>query len=152
MSGWESIADYKPKAESDDFGVFKANGLECSVEYARIEPYKGDREDLKDAWFFRYELSIIGGTTDFLGRKLWGSYKLNDEEKLKKLKNLFFTALGVDLKNQADLEANLEAFASKTYIVRAWGWKPDDATEARQIHSIKGQKKEYGASDAKVAF
>lgn len=151
--GWDAVADYKPKAEQDDFGAFKANGLECSVVWARVEPYSGPKAELQGVPFFGYELEIIGGTTDFLGRKLWMRFNLEDEKKLQKLKNLFFTVLSVDLKSQQDLEANLDAFASQTYVVRAWGWKPDENSETIQQHAIKGVKKETASgAEGRVAF
>lgn len=152
MSSWEAVADVKPQAEKDDFGVIKASGLECSVSWARIEPYKGPKPKLQNVLFFGYELEVIGGTTEFLGRKFWARFNMEDEKKLLKLKNLFFTALAVDLKSQADLEANLDAFVSQTYTVRAWGWKPTPEEEAIQQHSIKGVKKETSGNAGKVAF
>lgn len=140
--GWEAVADYKPQADRDDFGVIKANGLECSVGYARVEDYKGPDAALVGTPFFKYELEIIGGTTEFLGRKLWARFNLTDEKKLQKLKNLFFTALSVDLKSQEDLDANLDAFVNQEYTVRAWGWKPTPEEDAIQQHAIKGIKKD----------
>lgn len=136
--GWENVANVKPEAEKNDgYSPFKANGLECRVNHARIEEYKGDKPELQGVQFFRYELEVVGGTTEFLGRRLWGSFRLDDDNKLKKVKNLFFTAIGVDLKAQEDLENNLAKFAEQNYVVRAWTWKPDDADEAIQQHAIK---------------
>lgn len=137
--GWESVADYKPE-NGNDFGIIKAQGLECSVQYARIEPYKGQKPELQGVQFFKYELSITGGNDAYIGRKLWGSFNLEKEAHLKKVKNLFFVALGVDLKSQDDLELNLEKFVGNTYIVQAWGWKPEGSEDTIQQHTIKKVK------------
>jgi hypothetical protein len=137
--GWESVADYKPES-GNDFGIIKSKNLECSVQYARIEVYKGQRPELQGVKFFKYELSVSGGDEAFIGRKLWGSFNLEKEAHLKKLKNLFFISCAVDLKNESDLETNLEKFCGNTYAVEAWGWKPENSEESIQQHNIKKVK------------
>ena len=58
--GWESVSNYVPET-GNDFGIIKANALECTVQYARVELYKGQKAELQGVPFFKYELSIVGG-------------------------------------------------------------------------------------------
>lgn len=142
--GWNDA----PEKMKDDFGIIKANALECAVQYARID--FGKQPGFENTPFFRYELTVT--SEEFNGRKLWGSFNLTDEKKLSKVKSLFFTLFGIDLKSQEDLENNLAKFVEPTYVVKAWGWKPEGQEDSIQQHQIKGIKTASTSSTNKVAF
>ncbi len=138
MAEFEALKDYKPE-KLTDFSVMKGT-FKCVFNYARIEEYDGDNPDLQGAKFFRYELEIAQGEKNE-GRRFWKSYNLANEDSLKKLADQLFT-LGLEFRSEEELQSVAEKLVEMTVVVRAWGWTPDDADEARQMHIIKGIAKE----------
>jgi len=137
---FDALKDYTPQKVESGFEIIKHKALVCGVEHARIEQYKGDREDLKGESFYRYELTVLS-PAEFTGRKLWKSFRLSDDNQLKKLADQMFT-VGLEFKDEASLEKASEEFVKLSVNVRAWGWTPPDASEPMQLHLIKGIAKE----------
>ena len=133
--GFESLQGYVPQKMNDGFEVIKDNGLKCSVDYARIEDYTGDKEELLGARFFGYQLSVLEGK--YAGRRLWKRFNIGDDKALKKLADQLFT-VGLEFKNEEELLSVAETFVTLTVKAKAWGWKPEGSEEPIQQHLIKG--------------
>jgi hypothetical protein len=150
MSIQEFLKDYKPEKVTDSFGPFKGN-YKCVVNHARIEEYSGEREEWRGVDFFRYELEVAEGQPN-AGRRLWKSVALNNEERVRKLANIFFT-IGLEFKDREELLECAERFVEMTLEVRAWYFTPQDADEPVQMHLIKGVAKEQGVrKESEVPF
>ena len=122
------------------FGIIAGKGLMFKVNYARIEANDGKYNDeLKGVDFLKYELETEGG------RKLWGSFNLDNEDKQRKLANIFYT-VGLEFNNKDELLEACEKFVELTVGVSAWGWAPDkedidpttDKPKVIQLHKITG--------------
>lgn len=148
--GFESLQGYQPQKLDEGFEVIKERNLSCGVEYARIEPYKGQNPELQGTEFYNYCLTVIDHPT-LTGRRLWKRFRLDDDDQLKRLANTFFT-LGLEFRNREELEKAGEAFVRKTLNVRAWGWTPDGESEARQMHLIKSETNSKQTSAGRPAF
>lgn len=148
---WEELEGYEPQKERDDFEVIKERQLKCGVDWGRVET--DEREgDNKGRELYRYCLVVLEHP-EHTNRKFWSKrYYLDNAEDLKKLADVFWT-VGLRFKNREELEKANEEFVNKTVTVRAWGWTPPDADEARQMHVIKGEATEGDTSgSAKPAF
>lgn len=145
---YEVLKTYQPQKESDGFEVIKANGLVCNINYARLEESKSDNPEFNGRPCFRYELEVIGGTTDHLGRKFWKRYWRDENPSLMKLADFLWT-LEQTFTNDNELTYACEAIIDKSVIVRAWGWTPEGRAEPIQSHVVKGWAKE---SDNKAPF
>ena len=140
MGDFDFLKDYQPTKVTDGFEPFKGS-FNCVVNSARIEDYTGDREDLKGARFFRYELEVAEGQ-ESAGRKLWKSVKIDDADKMKKLADTLFT-LGLEFgDSENELLKCAEQFVELTVQVKAWVWTPKakegEEDKAIQMHMIKG--------------
>ena len=141
---FKALEGYTPqKVEDKGFEVIKARSLACQINYARIEDsthpeHLGEKN-------FGYELQITE-PQEFSGRRLWKRYFLSDEASLKKLADQLFT-LDLEFKSEEELQACCEKLVDMKIEVRAWGWTPTDATEPRQMHSIKGVAKETAETE-----
>lgn len=151
MTDLPGLQGYDPKPVNEGFDIIKANGLECKVNYCRIEVYSGDKQEFFGKEFLSYELEVVGGVAEHVGRKFWKRYAIDDESQVKKMADMFFT-VGITFKTKEELEAKLEEFCAKVLIVRAWGWKPDGKDESVQIHLVKGEKKDSQAGASEPSF
>ena len=147
---FKALEGYQPQKVTDGFDIIKENNMVAIVNSAMIEEYKGEKPDLKGVRFFRYELEIVK-SMGAQGRKLWKSYRLDDEKSCRALADMMFT-LGLEFKDEESLTAAAEKFAAMNVKVKAWGWKPDDKEEARQMHMIKGEGSLEDAADLKAPF
>lgn len=135
-----NLEGYTPQKMKDGFEPFKGT-FTCGVNYARIEDYSGDKEELKGSRFFRYELEVVSDN-EFSGRRLWGSYNLDNEKSVKKLADALFT-IGLEFKNEEELALVADKFVTLILTVKAWYFpSKDDPKEKVQMHLIKGEAKE----------
>lgn len=139
LNGYE-----REKNVDTGFGVFKGK-VNCKVNYARIEANDGSfNEELTGVDFFKYELEVVGHDT-LSKRKIWGSFNLENEDKQRKLANIFFT-VGLNFNNKEELLIAAEEFVKMIVNVSAWGWAPneedidEDTGKPRriQLHKILG--------------
>lgn len=137
------LKDYKPEKAKDSYGILKGT-FKCKFNFVRKEAYTGKNADLMGVDFLAYELEVCEGETA-AGRRMWKRYNLTTDTAVQKMANMFFTVLNMDIKSDDDLQKACEELVETTVDVRAWGFKPDDADEARQVHVLKGQSKEKGS-------
>jgi len=152
------IKDYRPEKITDGggFEVIKARDLKCRVSSSMIEDIDGgiserDGEAYEAYTRLKYELEVVEGP--YKGRRLWRSFNLsstkldkNGKAPVHKLLDIFFTAgiedasIGSDdpIQYVQDIRIMNEQFASKILKVSAWGFKPADSDEERQVHKITG--------------
>ena len=142
------LSGYKPQKMTDGFEPFKGT-FTCSVNYARIEDYKGEKEELKGNQFFRYELEVLNDE-NFTGRRLWGSFNLDNEKSLKKLADTLFT-LGLEFKNDDELTVAGARLAGMMLTVKAWHFKGDKGDLIQQ-HMIKGEANEGSTTSEAAPF
>lgn len=150
----EFLKDYKPERVSDGYQVIKGQS-KANFNYARIEEYSGNKEELKGRQFCRYELQICDGETN-QGRRFWKSVDLSDEAKTKKLADMIWTVTGLEFKDEETLQQVLERLVEFTVDVKYWGFLTEEEKalaikegrepEKIQTHIIKGQAKEKGES------
>jgi len=145
---FEFLKDYKPEKITDGFEPFKGT-YNCVVNYSRVEPYEGDKEDYKGHEFLRYELEVADGQAN-AGRRLFSPFlDLSSEEGQKKVADIFFTLFAEDIKSEEDFAKCNDKFAEATLQVKAWHYQPKDKdADRKQMHKIlglsevKGEKKE----------
>jgi len=143
------LKGYRPTKNKDGFEPFKGT-FNAGVNYARIEIYDGEREDLIGKKFFRYELEIVDDV-EYTGRKLWKTYDLSNDDSQKKLANSLFT-VGLEFKSEEELEVCAEQFCKMKIVVRAYYFpSKENKDEKIQAHVIKGLATE-GATGKAVPF
>ena len=147
---FKSLEGYQPEKIRDGFEVIKDKGLKCGFDYARIEPYTGDKPELKDVEFFSYKLTVLDHT-EYTGRCFWKRYNLSDETKIRQLADTLFT-LGLTFRSKLELESVAEKLVNMNVAVRAWGWTPEGENDPIQMHMIKGEWQEKGTETKKPAF
>lgn len=147
MTKLPGLENHKPQKVQDGFDIIKAT-VNCGFEYARFEKTKDGQE------YLGYELIVLGPT--HIGRKLWKRFYLDNEGHMKKLANMIFTLLAIEVKEKEDITNCLDELITKVVKVRAWGWTPtedvdgneipENKREARQQHLVKEVNEEVGAS------
>lgn len=151
LMDWGKLNGYSPeKVTGGDYEPFKGK-YSANVNYCRIEPYEGDKEEYKGREFIRYELEICEGQAN-AGRRLWKSIDPMDENTDKKGKTrlqkfadtLFTVGLTPNFGNPKEVEKALDDFTKLTVEVSCGYFTPEGKDEPVQTHVIKGIAKEKG--------
>lgn len=143
---FKSLEGYEPKEPADNEGFEPLSGVfTCIVNFARLEEDDGQRfPDRLGHHIFKYELEIADHA-QHSGRRFFGFFDLDDEEKVNKkgetkaqqLANIMFKC-GIDLgTTEESVNACAEKFCSLILEVSARHFKGSDGKEV-QLHTIRG--------------
>jgi hypothetical protein len=121
-----NLSGFKPEPlESDNFVPFGGK-YNVTVEESVIEDMPAGIRDNEafDAYTrCKIKMAVVSAAktehTSNIGRNLWQSYNLDNEERVKKLAQLFFS-VGLEFSDDEELIQANEKFIGKTLSISAW--------------------------------